>query len=232
MSKPSLRPNREAQKEEKKRLKEKIKQSRIELLNRQESNGIFIPPQVSVSNALSPYKSEADERAGREEAVASQISTYRAILPNLLKKLRMIPDPRTAKKVKHKLTVLILYGIFTFIFHMASRREATRTMSKPVFLETLQLLFPELESMPHSDTLHRLLERIDVQKIESAHVEIIRHFIRGKKFQKFLISKCYPIAIDGTQKCVRDSDKFTDEWLERRFKTKEGEDIQRYVYVL
>ena len=105
-------------------------------------------------------------------------------------------------------------------------------MSRPVFLETLQSLFPELETLPHADTLHRLLERIDVQKIEEAHVDLIRNLIRKKKFCQFLISKCYPIAIDGTQKLVRDGDRGAEEWLERWFKTKDGEKVQRYVYVL
>lgn len=232
MSKPNSRPHREARKQERKQLKEKIKQSRQELRKRQEADGIFIPPQVSVSNALSPHISEEEERTSREGAVAAQVSTFRAMLPILLKRFEKIPDPRNPKKLKHKITVLILYGILCFVFQMASRREATQTMSRPVFFGTLKLLFPELESMPHSDTLHRLLEKIDVQEIEIALIELIRHFIRGKKFKKFLISNCYPVAIDGTQKCARASDKWAEEWLERRFQTKEGEKIQRYVYVL
>ena len=32
---------------------------------------------------------------------------------------------------------------------------------------------------------------------------MIRHLIRGKKFQRYLIAGCYPIAIDGTQKFTR-----------------------------
>jgi hypothetical protein len=36
---------------------------------------------------------------------------------------------------------------------MASRREANRELSGPAFLATLQALFPELESLPHADTL-------------------------------------------------------------------------------
>jgi len=34
---------------------------------------------------------------------------------------------------------------------------------------------------------HRLLERIDVEEIESAHIDLIKHFIRSKKFLKFLL---------------------------------------------
>ncbi len=44
---------------------------------------------------------------------------------------------------------------------MASRREANREMTCPAFMENLKLLFPELESIPHHDTLMRLLSKIE-----------------------------------------------------------------------
>ena len=79
------------------------------------------------------------------------------MLPKLLKDLGKIPDPRQPKKVKHKLTVVLLYGLLSFVLQMTSRREANRELSRPAFLATLQQLFPELESLPHADTLNRLL---------------------------------------------------------------------------
>ena len=86
--------------------------------------------------------------------------------------------------------------------------------------------------MPHGDTLNRLLERIDVSELEQAHLDLLRRFIRNKKFRRFLVCKCYPIAIDGTQKLVRDGQWNDMEWLERSFETMDGEKIQQYVYVL
>lgn len=232
MSKLNSRPHREARKQERKRLNVKIKQARQELRKQLEAHGIFVPPQVSVSNVLCPYKSVEEEQVAREKAVAAQIAAYRALLPQLLKRFAKISDPRNPKKVKHKLTVVMIYGLLTFIFQMASRREANREMSRPAFFETLKLLFPELETMPHADTLERLLKNIEVQEIEVCIVELFRNFTRKKKFIKFLISKCYPIAIDGTQKSVRNGDDWPDEWPERIFNTKDEEKIQRYVYVL
>ena len=129
---------------------------------------------------------------------------YRTQLPALFKRLSKIPDPRNPKKSKHKLTVLLLYGILTFVYQMSSRREANRKMTTPQFVENLQLLFPELESIPHHDSLQRLLARIDIEKIEQAHIELVRRLIRNKKFYRYLINHSYPIAIDGTQKFKRD----------------------------
>jgi hypothetical protein len=64
----------------------------------------------------------------------------------------------------------------------------------------LRLLFPELQSIPHADTLFRLLRRIDVGEIEKAQIKLVNQLIRKKKFMPFRVNNCYPIAIDGTQK--------------------------------
>ena len=196
MSKPSRRPTREARKQHK--LKRRAAQR--ELRAHRATAGRLLPRAGGVSNRLCPYSSEAEEQAAREDAVAGQLGVFRTLLPKLLKELSKIPDPRQPKKVKHKLTVVLLYGLLSFVLQMASRREANRELSRPAFTPTLQALFPELESLPHADTLHRLLQAIEVQALEEMHVELLRRWIRNKKFRRYLISQCYPIAIDGTQK--------------------------------
>lgn len=156
---------------------------------------------------------------------------YRTQLPALLKKLARIPDPRNPKKSKHKLVVLMLYGILTFVYQMASRREANRTMTKAQFVENLQLLFPELESIPHHDTLQRLLATIDVEQIEQAHIELIRRLIKNKKFTRYLINHSYPIAIDGTQKFTRD-EIWSEECSGRTVGKGDNARPQYFVYTL
>jgi hypothetical protein len=77
-----------------------------------------------------------------------------------------------------------------------------------------------------------LLQEIEVQALEETHVELLRRWIRNKKFRRYLISQCYPIAIDGTQKLVRNGQWQAEQWLERCRETAEGEHVQQYVYVL
>ena len=43
---------------------------------------------------------------------------------------------------------------------MSFRREANQKMTRPVFEANLRRLFPDLEALPHQDTLARLLARI------------------------------------------------------------------------
>jgi hypothetical protein len=156
---------------------------------------------------------------------------FRAKLPILLERLSKISDYRNPKKVKHKLTVVLIFGILVFVYQMASRREANKMMTRPAFLKSLKLIFPDLEELPHHDTLNRILSGIDVSKIEETLTDLIRSLIRKKKFLRYLIDNTYPIAVDGTQKAVR-RELFSEEWLERKVGKEEDGQKQYYIYVV
>jgi hypothetical protein len=118
----------------------------------------------------SRFDSQDAESCARHEAVTGFVQFMRQQLPVLLKRLGKIPDPRNPNKLKYKLTALMIYGILVFVFQYASRRAANGEITRPVFEDNLRGLFPELETLPHADTLFRLLCRIDVSQIEQAHV--------------------------------------------------------------
>lgn len=184
----------------------------------------------TLPNRNSQWKTPEEEIAARQEITESTLQVYRALLPKLLVDLAKIEDPRQQHKIKHQLNTLLLYGLFSCVFQMSSRREAGREMTKPVFYENLKLLVPELESMPHQDTLYRLLERIEVDDIETAHLNLLKRLIRNKKFVHYLVKKRYLIAIDGTQKFTL-NECWGEEFLHRHTKGKE-EEPQYYVYLL
>jgi hypothetical protein len=222
MSKASRRPSQKAIKA----LRKERKKAQQELRQRQKAQGLCAPPSSTLSNGKSPYQTVEEERSARVDATGQQLKIYRALLPILLKRLSKIPDLRQPRKVRHKLTVLMIYGILCFAFQMTSRREANRKMTLPQFEANLRLLFPDLDQLPHNDTLGRLLSRIDVTEIEQAHLDMLEHLIRNKKFKRFLIARCYPIAIDGSQKFVRD-ELWDAECLERKVPSKKDEDKEQ-----
>jgi len=183
MSKPSRRPNREqikAQRKERKRAQKTLREE----LKRQGFNG---SSHGTISNHKCEYKNVEEERAGRNEATWEQLSVFRAKLPVLLGRLSKIPEPRNPRKIKHKPTVLLIYGILVFVLQMSSSREANRGMSRPMFWENLKLLFPELEDVPHHDTLKRLLQHIDVGRIAGT---------ASVSWKQFLITN-QPVTIVG-----------------------------------
>src|SRR5216683_331156 len=233
MNQPS-RPER--RREELKRKKQARREAARALRRRQAAEDLLPVPKATIENGKSAWKTMEEEKQARQEAAEEQLRVYRSVLPRLLKRLAKIPDPRNPLLIRHKLTVLLLYGILLFVFQMASRREANRQMTLPQFQENLRQLFPELESVAHQDTLNRLLAGIEVNEIEEALVELIQRFIRKKKFLRYLVGNCYPVAIDGTQKMVRDR-LWTEQCLERDLQRKQEDgsmasETQYYVYVL
>jgi len=186
----------------------------------------------SASNRISRHSSIEEEKTERETVVARFIDAIRPQLPALMQSLEKIEDYRNPEKIDHQLTMVLLYGILCFVLQTSSRREANRELSGPVLLEHLRRFFPELDKIPHQDTLNRVLSRIDVEDLQLAHLQMIRRLIRNKKFERWLVDGCYPIAIDGTQKAVR-REQLSSEWLQRRINAgKDSEYTQYYVYVL
>ena len=227
MNKDSRRPGREEINE----LRKQRKKAAKALREKQQTQGLVAPVKAAMPNRKSAYKNVEEEQEVRQEATTEQVRVFRAQLPMLLKRLSKIKDPRNPKKIKHKHTLLMIYGILTFVLQMSSRREVNREMTRPMFVESLKLLFPELEDVPHNDTLMRLLARIDVNEIESALIGLVRKLIRAKKFVRYLVDNRYPIAIDGSQKVVRNV-LWSEECLEREVGKGDDSKTQYYVYVL
>lgn len=203
------------------------------LRERQKAAGLEprLPP--SIPNRTCEYRSVDEEKAARQNVVLEQLKVMRTQLPVLLARLGKITDPRNPKKLKHQLTLMLVYGILIFVYHMSSRREANRTMTRPMFTDNLRLLFPELDKLPHLDTLGRLLSSIDddVSEIEQTHVELIRRLIRKKKFHRYLVQECYPIAIDASGKLSR-YELLSEQWQQREVGKGDSAKTQYYVSVL
>jgi hypothetical protein len=227
MSKPCRRPTRAAIKE----LRSAKKQQEKALNTKQRASGPFPSVPVPLPNRCSTFTTIAEEQAAREDAVSKQMRLLRKELPAMLAQLTTIPDPRDPKKRRHKLTVLLLYGLLMFVFQFASRRETNREMTRPQFLANLRWLFPEIDCLPHADTLFRLLRDIDLAHLEQAHVDLVKRLIRGKSFRRYLINHCYPIAIDGSQKLAGDT-LWAKELLQRTVGKEATRHTQYFVYVL
>lgn len=181
-----------------------------------------------IANRKSDYETPEEEKSDRQNSVEAALKVYRKTLPILLKRLSKLEDPRQPKKIKHSLTVLMIYGILMFVYQQSSLRNA-KEMSTAIFFENMKAMFPDFETMPHADTLSRLLERIKVEEIEESLLELFEQLVRKKKFRNYLINNHYVIAIDGTKKFMR-KEAWTEEPLVRHV----GKDKQEqyYVYVL
>jgi len=183
---------------------------------------------ASLPNRVNMLPCAEEEVQAKQEMMEDTVKVYRKMLPGLLQKLSRIPDHRQVERIKHKHTVLLLYGILMFVQQMGSRREVNRSMDRIKF-ENLQNMFPELETMPHADTLARFLEVTVVEDIQMSMVDLLKDLIRKKKFRNHLVNGNYLIAIDGTQKLFRDY-KWDENCLIRH--VGEEKKPQYYIYVL
>ena len=129
MSKPSRRPQREVIKEQRRHKKQQEKALR----DRQIREGLFPRTPSALPNTCSAYATVSQEQEAREQAVSGQLRILRRELPRVLERLAQIPNPRNPRKCRHKLTVLLLYGLLMFVFQFASRREVNREMTRPQF---------------------------------------------------------------------------------------------------
>lgn len=166
----------------------------------------------------------------RHQTGAEVLKVYKKILPDLLKDLSKIEDPRNTQKTDHSFTMLMLYGILMFVFHMGSKRQANRKMSR-ILMENMKVFFPELDTLPHADTLSRLLGRIDPDKIEDAIIELLKRLIASKKLDRYKDNGKYIIAFDGTGKFTREWE-WSDSCLKRHVHGMPEDAYKYYTYVL
>lgn len=227
MRKQSRRKNREEQKASRRA----VKKTQKELRNKNNELSGKIIPRTLANNAKCSTQTIAEELDRREDVVSAQIQPWLAILPLIIRQFSKIPDYRNPKKIKHKVTVLMLYGLFSFVFQFTSRREANRELSQPQFYDMLHSIFPEFDSIPHVDTVYRFLKEINPIEIEKISIAHFKKLIKNKKFNNYLINRGYPVSIDGMQKLVR-KHFIAEPWLERTTKTVSGPKKQQYVYVV
>jgi len=192
--------------------------------------GIQYPCTSTLPNRKSVHKTTEEEQEAVQAVTEEKLKVAYQLLPGLLEKLSRVPDPRDPRKIKHQMSVMMLYGILLFMFQITSRRKGNEELTGPRLLENLRSLFPYLEEMPHQDTLCRLLEEMDVDRIEGCYLDLLRHLIRRKKFRYLLRKNRYLVAIDGTQKYVM-KECWDKRYLYRKVQGKDGE-WEYYAYVL
>lgn len=109
---------------------------------------------------------------------------WRRHCPALFQKLARIPDLRRPGSVRHTVTVLLFYGLLLFVFQYASRREANRQGTSPTLFAALHAVFPDIDSVPHFDTVERLLRTISVETGEAVIQERLTYLLRRHAVQQ------------------------------------------------
>ena len=67
-------------------------------------------------NRKSEWTTVEEEQQARQTAFEEQVKALRVILSGILDKFAIIPDPRRPRSTRHKLTILLLFGLLIFVF--------------------------------------------------------------------------------------------------------------------
>lgn len=100
------------------RLRSLIKASYAEIRQRVSTLNADIVTRTQAHNRKSPYETMEEERTFRAELLEAQLKSWRSLLPTLINKFSKIPDYRRPGSIKHQLTVLMLFGLFAFVFKL------------------------------------------------------------------------------------------------------------------
>ena len=194
-------------------------------------NGNIVPPRTQAVNSKYPAKTVEEDKEFKGDILGAQISSWKEMMPNILKKFSKVPDKRRLKSVRHAMATILMFGLLIFIFRFPSRKAINNKLAEPVFLDNMRNIFPEIETLPHSDTVGRVLKKVPPDYLEEALVDLVKNLIRKKKFDALKVFGHLPISIDGVQKIIRNGQLQDENWLERKVSNNKG-NIQQYVYVL
>ena len=178
--------------------------------------------QPNRKGGCAPTEGDYAEMAGRAAGI------LRVILPGILAMLADIPDPRAFTRTEHKFPAVMLFGIIMFLGQSRSRRKANEEVAGAGLLELVGDIVPGAASLPHADTLARLLSGIGQDELETRYGKLLKEFITSKQFRALHPGKLV-VACDGTQKFARGY-----EWDERALSQNVGVEgrERHYVYLL
>jgi len=121
-------------------------------------------------------------------------------LTPIIEAFAKIPDPRNPQRVTHKLIVVLVFGVLLFLLRCPSRRAGNRELTEPKLWTTLQAAFPQLDSIPHMDTVARVLEEIPASEVEEVLTSTLKRLLRNRRLERWMVQQRYLVAVDGTLK--------------------------------
>lgn len=185
----------------------------------------------SLPNRKNASETPEEQMAERQDLTEKTGKIWRFLLPGIITRFEELEDPRDVRKVKHTLSTVLVYALLLFMFKIGSRRATNKDLTRPIVVKNIQGILPELKSVPHCDTVNRVLKMMGegVYKIQECGVSMLKQALKNKNFKAQMHKGKYLVLVDGSQKYTRDY-----KWAEQALMRHVGADKteQYYVYVL
>ena len=92
---------------------------------------------------------------------------------------------------------MLVFGVLLFLTQWTSRREGNRQVTEPKSWTALQAAFPQLDSVPHMDTVANVLEKIPPGAVEAVLTDIIKDLLHHRRNVPF-----WGLAYDSSALCL------------------------------
>lgn len=142
---------------------------------------------------------------------------------NLEKRLNNIDDPRHQSYVTYNSDILLMMTIFKNVFDLKSMRYMTDQLNKDECIHNFRKILgiPDLEELPHHDTINDFLSRLDPAELEKIRTYMIKALLTKRCFDDYRINgKYWGIIIDGTG-LYSFQEKHCDHCLRREYTDRE-----------
>lgn len=165
--------------------------------------------------------------------------TMRHFYPKFIQWLGEIPDPRNPNMITYKSELLLLAGVFLFLFKLESRRNINFKLAEQEFVSSLLrwlkmegVSHEEIIRIAHGDTVEYFIRRLEPKYLLRLPAMMVSRLIRMRALEKFrLFDKYYRIAIDGTWELNFGNKPHCDECLKKKVgKDKDGNPIFVYYH--
>jgi hypothetical protein len=187
-------------------------------------------PNRNTANRKNGNETAQEEMDERLDIAIEYIKVHRKLLTPVIADFAYVPDPRHQSYIYYTVPELLMLGLLSSMFNAESRRESNAIMS-PVFVENISEFFPEIEKLPHADTLFNFLKSVDADEIEAVKLKLIKRLIKNKTLDPFKTKGSLTFVLDGVHKYTRDYE-WCQNALVRRVNGSQGEELHYYAYAV
>ena len=141
------------------------------------------------------------KRAEADRGIVDFIKVVKHFFTSLPDWISEMEDPRNESYILYTQSDLICMGLLKNVCSVPSMRQMEDLFNEECCIKTLAILSgnPELEEMPHSDTLNYYLSRLSPECLDGLRTRMVRSLIRSKNFNNArLLDKYWRIILDGT----------------------------------
>ena len=133
--------------------------------------------------------------------------------PDILEKLKAVPDPRQGRH--YKIEEIVFAGVAVFLFKFGSRNAMENHSNKKIFKSNYEKAFGH--RLPKPDTVATVFKAMSPIELENLKESLVKELIERKVFDKKRIDGKIIVAVDGTGIVTFDS-QHCDQCLEKTSK--------------